>query len=523
MLNRSMRSRRTSQQIVGALGVAAVLSTAACSGGTDSDSGSGGNGGTGATDATISVAVQAAPRSLDPAQLDEGQQGYVWNQGVYDTLLFLDNDMQIQPNAAESYQYSEDLKTLTLTLHEGMTFSSGNLVDAEAVRATLERSRTTPGPVQAKLSSITSIEARDARTVVITLSAPDSALLVNLSGSGGVIADPAAFADPNLALDPVGSGPYTLSDETVPGSTYVLERREDYWDVDQYPFEKVTVRVIQDPTATLNALQAGELNAATVQPNDRQRLEAAGFEISDPIATAVGSILLLDREGTVVPALADVRVRQAINMAFDREGFVQAVTQGAGEPTNQFVNPAGDLYVEDLAEEYPYDPEAARELMADAGYADGFSLTMPSTAITQRVEPLITQALSDIGIDVTWAPQPPTNSSASMRSRQFGAAFWFQGLNVTELEAADRFGSDAFFNPFNVASPETDELIAQAAAETDADARHDLYQQVGEITVEEAWYAPVMNTSVFYATKNGIEYLSKGAPLPSVRRFGVTQ
>ncbi len=522
MRTRSTRQRRASRRLVGVLGVAAVLSTAACSGGSDSDSDSGGGGQTGARDATLTVGVQSAPASLDPAQLNEGQQGYVWNQGIFDTLLFLDNDLQLQPNAAESYEYSEDLKTLTLRLREGMTFSNGDPVDAEAVRATLERARTTAGPVQTKFESVASIEAPDDRTVVVTLSAPDAGFLYNMAGSAGVIAAPSTFDDPEIALDPVGSGPYTLSDETAPGSTYVLERREDYWNVEEYPFQQVTVRVIQDPTATLNAVQAGELNAATIQANQVQQVEAAGFDVSDPIPTAVGTILLLDREGTIQPALADVRVRQAINMAFDREGFVQALLQGAGEPTSQFVNPANDLYVDDLADEYPFDPEAARELMEEAGYADGFSMSMPSTPITQRIEPLVSQALGDIGIDVTWEPQPPSNSASSMRSRQYPAAFWFAGLNVTELEADDRFGTDAFFNPFNVPEPEAQELIDQAAAETDADARRDLYQQAGQITVEEAWYAPIIYTSVFYATKDGVEYLSEGAPLPSVRRFGVT-
>ncbi len=522
MRTRSTRPRRASRRLVGALGVAAVLSTAACSGGSDSDSGSGGGGETGARDATLTVGVQSAPASLDPAQLNEGQQGYVWNQGVFDTLLFLDNDLQLQPNAAESYEYSEDLKTLTLKIRAGMTFSNGDPVDAEAVRATLERTRTTAGSVQPKFDLVASIEAPDESTVVLTLSEPDSTLLYNLAGSAGVIAAPSTFGSADIALDPVGSGPYTLSDETAPGSTYVLERREDYWNVEEYPFQQVTVRVIQDPTATLNAVQAGELNAATIQANQVQQVEAAGFDVSDPIPTAVGTLLILDREGTIQPALADVRVRQAMNMAFDREGFVQALLQGAGEATNQFANPASDLYVDDLADEYPFDPEAARELMEEAGYADGFSISMPSTPITQRVEPLVTQALGDIGIDVTWEPQPPSNSASSMRSRQYPVAFWFAGLNVTELEAGDRFGTVSFFNPFEVPSPETDDLISQAAVETDPDERRDLYQQAAAITVEEAWFAPIMYTSVYYATNDGIQYLSEGAPFPSVRRFGFT-
>ena len=150
-------------------------------------------------------------------------------------------------------------------------------------------------------------------------------------------------------------------------------------------------------------------------------------------------------------------------------------------------------------------------------------MTMPSTAVSQRVEPLITQALSDIGIDVTWEPQPPQNTSAALQSRQYPAVFWFQGLGVPARELQDRFTAEAFFNPFRVPMPEISELVAQVGSETDPAGQRDLYQEIGRISVEEAFYAPILYVSTFYATKDGIEYLSAGAPNLQVRRFGVSQ
>jgi peptide/nickel transport system substrate-binding protein len=511
MLDRSTRPRR-----ILALLAAALVSTAACSGGSDGGSGGGAADGSSA----LKIAIQSQPRSLDPKELTDGEAGVVWN-GIYDTLLWLDNDLQVQPNAAESYEYSEDLRTLTLTLREGMTFSNGNPVTAEAARATLERTRKGPGHQSFRFAGVSSIEAPDERTLVIELEEPDPAMLIALTQGAGVIADPTTFDDPDLALDPVGSGGYTLADGTVDGSTYVLERREDHWNLDAHPFETVTARVIQNKTATVNALQAGELNAGGVVPDQVPRLESSGFRISDPVLTAAGALLLLDREGTITPALADVRVRKALNMAIDREGFVKSVLQGAGVATVQFANPAGDLYVEELEDAYTFDPEAARKLLAEAGYADGFSMTLPLTLYAIQIQPLMTQALKDIGITVKWVPLPPQEIASSMRSADYPAAMWFNGLSTTEAEAQDRFAEGASLNPFKVETSEISRLMEQVATEKDPDARRAIYQKIGRIAVEEAHFVPLFLNTITYATKDGIVHLPEFAPPPGIRRWGL--
>ncbi|MGY1743034.1 MULTISPECIES: ABC transporter substrate-binding protein [unclassified Blastococcus] len=523
MLTQSTRRLAATRRITAVLGATAILSTAACSGGSDSSGGPSGGGETGATDATIALAIQAQPASLDTAQLQEGQQAYIWGS-VYDTLLYLDNDGVVQPNAAESWEYSEDLRTLTLTLREGMTFTNGAPVNAEAARATLERTRTTPGTLQARLASVASVEAPDERTVVLNLSEPDGSLLIGLSTGAGVIGDPATFADPASALDPVGSGPYELDDAaTSAGSTYVLQRREDYWNADAYPFQTVTVRVIQDATAQFNALLAGELSAGRVNPDQEAQAQGAGFTLSDPVPTASASLLLLDREGTIQPALADVRVRQAINMALDREGFVQALLQGNGQPTEQLFSPGGQAFVEDLVGEYEYDPEGARELLAEAGYPDGFSMTLPSTVLSGTFEPTITQLLGDIGIDVTWEPQPPQSTAASMQSGRYPAVFWFEGMDPAPRQVQGHYTANATVNPFGNPFPEIEGWLAEASGTTDADQQRELYQEIGTFAVEEALDAPIAFVNTTWATADGIEYLQTGANVFStVRAFGVT-
>lgn len=515
-MNTSVHRRTAPRLAVATIALAALLLTTACTTEPEPDPGSTNR------DAELRLAVQAPPASLDPSQLAEGQQSYIW-ASVYDTLLLVDNDNAIQPNAAESWEYTDDRKTLTLTLRDDLTFSSGDAVTAADVAATLERTRVTPGQQQSKLTSVSAISAPDDRTVVIELTTPEPSLLNYLAQATGVIADADTLEDESIALRPLESGPYVFSDETVDGSTYVLERRDDYWNAEAYPFKTVKISVIQDQTAIFNALQAGEINAANIQSPQREQAEGAGLTISEVEATATLLIVLADRAGEIAPPLADLRVRQAINMAFDRDAFVETLFSGVGRPTVQVFNPNGEAYDEALDGTYEYDPEAARDLLAEAGYADGFSLTMPSTVISQSFEPVVTQALADIGITVTWEPVPPQNTASSVASRKYPAVLWFAGLNSAGREIGDMYTPTAFLNPFGWTDPEFEALLADAANEPDDAARAGIYQEISAYTVDQALNAPIAYVGTLWATAPGIDYVPTVSVLPTVRTLTVTE
>ena len=263
----------------------------------------------------LALAAVSAPNSLDPAQLVDGQQMFVWSS-ILDTLLRKDPGTgEILPGAAEKWEYNEDGTELTLTLRDGMTFSSGDPVDAAAVVATLQRSQATPGAVQSRLAAMTGVVAKDDKTVVISFSSFDPQFVDNLAQGPGAIGDPATMDAERTATDPIGSGPFTLDvEKTVPGSSYVLVKRDDYWDAENVPFKSLTVKVLQDPTASLNALQAGELNAATVQSQVVSQLDADKFTITVNDAVAVGYLNILDRAGAKFPALGDVKVLSLIHI-----------------------------------------------------------------------------------------------------------------------------------------------------------------------------------------------------------------
>ncbi len=506
-------SRRLS---VGVPAVALLLALSACGGDTsaDADPDSPESGGA----ESIALAVQAAPNSLDPAQLNDGQQRYVWG-AVFDTLMYLSADGVPQPNAAEAYEYSEDARVLTLDLRDGMTFSDGDPVDAEAVRATLERTRTTAGPQQGNLGAVESIEAPDEETVVLRLSRPDPNLLVALSYGSGVIGDPDTLDEPSTALDPVGSGAYTLDrDATIDGTTYVLQRRDDHWNADAYPFQTVTVRVIADRTAAYNALAAGEVDAGTVDAAQAEQAEGAGLDVTRVEGQTVGALILTDRGGEVAEPLEDVRVRQAINMALDRQGMVDALLNGLGTPSNQIFSPASAAFVEDLADEYEYDPEGARDLLADAGYPDGFTLSVPSNLTVQQFQPTIAQLLGDVGITVEWEPVTPQQN---VQTTEWPMYFNLGGAAPPARTVALYFLPGGSHNPFGYQDPEIDALIAEAAIESDPERAAELYREINTIAVEDALFAPLFTLTGSFATGSGFAYRGTAVTPFDLRDFTV--
>jgi peptide/nickel transport system substrate-binding protein len=511
----SLRSRRRPRLL--AVLVAGLLWAAVAGCGVDQASGPSATSG----EATLAFAVQGAPNSLDPAQLVEGQQAYVWS-GIFDTLLYLDNDGKLQPNAAESWQISDDARTVTLTLRAGMTFSSGAPVDAAAVKATIERTKKTPGPMQNWLDVVHAVRTPDNRTVVLELARPDAGLLPALAMGPGAIGDPATMDQPRTALNPIGSGPYTLDTaQTVHGTTYVLNRRDDYWNAEAYPFATVKVRVIPDRTAVLNALQAGELNAGSVEVTHLGRLEASGFQVTPVEGASLVSLVIADRKGELVPALADRRVRAAINMALDRTKIVEQLIHGSGTATVQTFSPQGPAYDPALANEYPFDVTGAKRLMAEAGYPDGFAVTMPETAHAKPFAPTVTQSLAAIGITVNWEPIPQQQAPAAVASKRFPLVLAIDATAPFPRELQG-FSPEHARNPFHTTEPELTALIDQFNRALDPERADELAKEINAFTVRHAWDAPLLHVTVNWVTRTGVEYVSLGARgLSSVRQFDI--
>lgn len=493
--------------------VAAILVTSAtaCSGApTDVDHPS---------EHVLTLSMPSAPPSLAVGSLDQGLSSYVW-ASVYDSLLTRDLSGAVQPSVAQEYTVSPDGLMLNFTIREGMKFSTDVPVDADAVAASLKFSSTAPA-TSAAFANVASIEATDATTVVLTLNQPDTALLYQLAQAAGAIAEPSTLGSDEAALDPVGSGPYVLDeDATTDGSTYTLELRPDYWNVDAYSFNKVVVSVIADSTAQQNALQAGQLDFMSLaNPAQGDSLTAAGFVVQQTAPVAWGSLVLADRGGEVQPALGDIRVRQAINLAIDRKSIVEKLLSGVGAPVEQIYDPGTGAYDASLDDTYAYDVEKAKALMKEAGYANGFTVSMPSSVLSQTMEPTLTQQLGEIGITVEWKPVPLDQIVTVLGSKTYPMYWFLNGYNVPQLVTRDAIAPDGYLNPFGATDPKLAALLEEAATAS-PDSTDAAYRDINQWSVDNAWFAPIYAYAQLVVTSKAVTFTPRtAAGLLTVEQF----
>ena len=481
---------KRSLALAAALTVAGALALTGCSA---SDSST-------AAKTTLNLAINAPPASLDFTELDAGTDP-ILNTSIYDRLIVMDPNGGLHPGAAESWSYNADKTVLTMKLRSGMKFSNGNAVNAAAVKATIDRQIAFPSNRNSnQFLQITSVAAPNATTAVFTLARPNPDLLTNLARTAGVIGDPSNFTAKDIKSNPIGSGAYVLdTSRTVNGSKYVLKKNTEYWDAKSFKFSTVNVTVISDATANFNALKAGQLDVALLTSDQIPQAKGAGFAIAEFPTAEWGGLVIGDRDGKKIPALGDVRVRQAINMVFDRDAIVKGLNSGTGVATNQMFQPGSEGDVKSLANEYPYDVKAAKKLMADAGYASGFSVTMPSVAgYTTTYEPIVKQSLAAIGITVQFTTVPFTQIVGQIADGTYPLYYWPLGWGSMAANLNSSVRPNAFFNGLQNETPElngylTDVDNAKSASELNA-----AYQKVGTYMTKQAWYAPLFTIPFTY-------------------------
>lgn len=472
-----------------AIGTVAALALAGCTGGGESTEGS----------QSLTLGAILAPTTFDPAGSEWGNRAPFY-QAVFDTLLLATAEGTIEPFLATEWTYNEDNTELTLTIRDDVTFTDGSALTADVVKQNLERFKAGTSPDAGYLGGIASIEAPDDTTVVITLSAPDPAFLNYLTRDPGLIASAESFESGSLETDPVGSGPYVLDTAaTVTGTSYVYTKNPDYWNPDLQHYDALTINVLADPTAALNAIKAGEANGVRLASNDNlAEVEAAGWTVNSNELDFQG-LLLLDRAGTMNPALADVRVRQALNYAFDKEALLQALQNGYGTVTGQVFPESSPAFDPALDEFYSYDPEKAKELLAEAGYADGLTISMPSsTLLGSATYTLISQQLEDIGVTAEYT-DPGNNFIADLLAPKFPASFMALEQNPDWQLIQFMLAPGAVFNPFHYEDPKVNEYIEQIQF-GDEQTQASVAKELNAYLVEQAWFAPFYRVQGSLAT-----------------------
>ncbi len=443
---------------------------------------------------TLTLGSSVAVQSWDPAFV--GDANYVpYAQATYDSLIRRTVDDEYVPMLATEWEFSNDNKTITLKLRDDVTFSDGEAFNAEAVKANVEHFSTAAGPLGNQLVGLNNVEVLGEHEVALSFDAAIPDLLFNLSHSAGRMASPAAIGTEGLKTVPVGTGPYVMNvEETVQGSTYVLEAREDYWEPSLQKFDEVVFNIYADETGLLNALKSGQVQAGNLSSQDNiQNAKASGIEVLNPdVHISWAGLAIYDRAGAIVPALAHTEVRRAIAHAIDTEAILETAFVGEGQLNTQIFNESSSAYDDALNDAYAYDPELAKELLAEAGYADGFTLPLPAVSgfLLPSIQTALEQGLGEVGITIEWINTPVSTLYPDMAAGKFAASYVFFGSVPTEWSVVQTYlQPNAAWNPFKITDPELQALIDSIPAASEEE-RQEAYSAINAWEVENVWFDP---------------------------------
>lgn len=476
-----------------------------------------GTGGT-AGSKTLSLALDMAYGSFDPAKQQSAFSLVLPWQACFDTLLRYEPDGTVSPNAAESYTFNDDKTELTLVIRSGMRFTDGTAVDAAAVKASLEHMKNGGGSDAGRLADVT-VTVKDASTVVLTTPKPKGLLPTFLCLAPGIISSPKSHTAKNRDTTPVGSGPYKLdAAATTTGSTYTFVRNEDYWNKAAYAYDKIVMRQMTDITARVNALKSGQINAAPISSQTTTEVQSSGLTLLKNEVNWAG-LFLGDPEGKVIPALKHVEVRRAINMVFDRQAILNSLFQGQGKVTNQIFHNGSPAYLAGMVDHYAYDVAKAKKLMKKAGYADGFSFELPAIPGLEFATPLITQQLGLLGIKAKQAKIAANQVLPALFSGKYPIFFTFMESRTPLWDLVQTVAPEAVWNVTHTADPRLQPLLDKAQV-LDGAAAAENAQAANEFLVEQAWFCPWVLPTNFYATDKTTSarpYL--GSVVPYLRSF----
>lgn len=432
--------------------------------------------------------------SWDPSLADIGFDG-PYLSAVYDALIALDKDGNPTPSLAKEWTVADDDLSMTLELQTGVTFSDGSPVDAAAVVTSLDYLKQGARSGEA-YTHVKDIEAVDDRTVKINLTQRDDTILYLMGLGRSYVMSPAAIKAGTLAKQPVGSGPYTLDPSTsVAGSEYHFTKVANYWDAKDYPFDTLAIYPILDATARHNAMLSGQINVNFGDVANLDQAKQQGWNVAQRVSGWVG-LQFTDHTGQKLAALGDVKVRQALNYAFDGAAILKAVGSGAGVVTNQVFPDGGGINDPTLNDTYAHNVDTAKKLLADAGYAGGFAVTMPMSPVFQVWQAATEQALNDIGVTVTWDNlQMPDYQLNAPNYPMFISFLAMDGNSLATV--ARQVTSPQWFNP----SPDYAKFpevasIVDTINTTKGDAQVAAVKQLNQKLTELAWW------SVWYQADN---------------------
>lgn len=457
-----------------------------CGDGSKDPGGQGNNGKTGEPvkggEITVGIA-QDLDDSLDPHQtVAAGTREVLFN--IFEGLVKPNSDGEMIPAVAEKYTLSEDGTTYTFTLREGVKFHNGQTVTAEDVVYSINRCAAVPEgqekPLVAAFSAVKSVEALDEKTVAVTIAQRDLEFISYMTAA--II--PADYENQDTA--PVGTGPFKFVSRT-PQQDFVMERFEDYWGAPAW-LDKVTYKICENADALVMNLNGGSIDLCAHLTSAQASQLNQNFQVLEGTMNLVQAIYLNNQAKPFDNQL----VRQALCYAIDRQGIMDMVADGHGTAVGSSIYPAFTKYfLPELVDKYPHDVAKAKELLAQAGYPDGFDMTI---SVPNNYQPhmdtaeVVAEQLREAGINVTIQPvEWSTWLDTIYNGRQFQATVvGVDAANMTARAMLERFTSDYGKNFINYNNPAYDALFQQAINAQDEAAQTDLYKQMETMLADTA-------------------------------------
>lgn len=445
---------------------------------------------------TLRVGAPANPSSLDPATGGSGSD-HVILFPIYDTLVTWDyKTLAAQPGLAESWRFS-DPKTLVLTLRQGVKFHDGTALDAEAVKINLDRSRSAAfSNIRADLVSVDHVAVSDSHTVTLHLKNPDTALPLILSDRAGMMVSPTALKKNDNRVDrtPVGTG-FMRFGKWNDGSEVSMSRFEGYWREGRPLLGAIEFKIITDSATRLRAVMSGQADLAYHLDGRQKPLVDRLPNLQSVVDSTVYCYQLYMNMSR--KPLNDVRVRQAINHAIDRDAFIRATMAGAGEPAYMNLPKSHWAYDARTATLYPHDPDKAKALLKEAGHPNGVELQLRGyndQSSVQMQEVLLSQ-FGKANIRGRFRTGTIPDMSAAYFGREKSGDMLLSawtGRPDPSLSYSLMYLQDAYFNAGHVAPPEgfREALLASRSSDDQAQRREAL-AKVQRLVMEHALVAPL--------------------------------
>lgn len=442
---------------------------------------------------TLIAVIPNDPSSLNPCLAQDDGAAYIFAQ-VFDNLVMMDADYNIIPDLADTWEYNDDFTQLTFHLHPGVKWHDGVDFTADDVVFTMNEIKENAGTLSSNLTNVTSVEAVDDNTVVFTSAVPDTTLLSNLAWFGGSIIPKHIYEGTDWTTNPanqspIGTGPFKFVSAQT-GVSVELEANEDYFRDGPY-LDKVIYQVVPDTETEYQMWKNGEVDvmASSIPGTDFTLYD------NDPNYSARFNLLCNRNYFTFNMAkednpFSDVRVREALNLALDRQQILDTGLKGVGALSEYYVSPMYTWALNEDAKIPERNVDKAKELLEEAGYtpdADGIYLSFDVCSFEFDDVLTVAQAnLKEAGISMNIDKMEISAwIDKVMSSGDYDVAFLGgdQGPDISSI--GNRIGSTGVMNVARYSNATVDELLAQGTQTDDQATRASIYQQIQQIMADE--------------------------------------